>query len=242
MNVMKLLAIPLLLCLSCIVQAQNVQKDYAADQVMSWNSKAGANTSNIVMGFDERTGKLKGDVYLEEEWQLGDLKLKNGMLLEDLWMRYDLMSNYLEIRTEKAVKVLNEDKVASFTLMNEMGSVHTFTNADQYVQDDVELLGVFEVLADGQYKLFARPELKIKEPNYVPAFDVGTMDTKILKDKTYYLAKGNEVLEVKGNQKKLMEFFNEKPEELQEFMKRNRLSFKDPIEASQIVSHYNSWL
>lgn len=220
-------------------QAQNLQKDYVADQVMNWNSKAGANVTNLVTGFDDRKGALKGDYYLEESWLMGHVMLNTGFEIKDIPIRYDLYNHYLEIKFDKSIKVLNESRIESFRTFERSGSEKKYINASTFKLEDVPLLGFYEVLAEGECNLLKKTKIKIKEPDYVPAFDMGSMDTEIIKKTDYFLAFDETVYPIANGNNKNLAHFKEHKAVLKDYIKSNKLRFKRPDDAIKIVDFYN---
>ena len=88
-------------------------------------------------------------------------------------------------------------------------------------------------------KLLEYTKINIQKPDYVEAFNTGSKDTKITKDKQLYITQGKEVLRLNTNKKEILELMSDKKTEVEAFIKQNNLSVKDRVDLSQIFKFYN---
>lgn len=101
----------------------------------------------------------KGHYFLNDEWLVGNILLKNNQSIKNRFIKYDIENKHLEIKVDNEVKVLEIDRVKDFE-MYDNGFIKKFTNSYSYkLADNSRLIGVFEVLAEGKIKLFVKQKL-----------------------------------------------------------------------------------
>lgn len=185
--------------------------------------------------------ETKGTVYLHEEWQNGSVYLNNVQLIEDYPLKYDLERNQMEIKLDRAIKVLPLEKIEKFIWENlGTGKEHVFINADKYVEENVPAFGIFEVIIDGNMKLLAKPELDLIKPSYNVQLDVGDKDRKYVKSAAYYLAKNERLFRVENKNKHNFNLFGEHSNDIKKFVADHKLKFKREEDLTKIVEYYNS--
>lgn len=196
------------------------------------------NPANIVYGFAAPPGRVVGDVYIDTEWHLGNILLESGTLLENYRVRYDLMSQTLEIQTTSAVRLLDFKLIKTLVWRDDI-TTRYFISGSAFSLDGSNVVGLIEVLSDGKKPLFRHTKMYMRQPDYVPAFDVGSRDAKIYKKSKLYVADGNELQEVKGK-KDIIQVLGDKKSEMETFIETNDLRTKTDFEVARIFDYYNS--
>ncbi len=202
------------------------------------SSNAVSSSGNVVYGVAAPAGRVIGDVYIDPDWHIGTIMLESGVLLEHYKIRYDLESQTLEIQTSLALKLLDSKMLKTVVWKDE---THTryFVNASAFKLDETPLVGVLEVLSDGQKPLLRRATMHVKKPNYNQALDVGTRDAKIYKKTALYCLDGDKLKVVKGK-KDILLALNDKQTEIESFISTNKLGTKTDFDVTRIFDYYNS--
>ena len=193
---------------------------------------------NIVYGLPAPPGEVLGDVYIDPNWQMGNVMLTSGVVLERYNLRYDLKSQMLEIQTSIAVKVLDYKQI-KMVVMQYPGKARFFVNAGDFRLEGVPLVGILEVMSDGQRPLLRRTTMHIKQPNYNAALDVGSRDATIYKKTDLFSAVGENLTEVKGK-KGVLSALSDKEAEVESYIKQNSLGTKKDEDIARIFEYYNS--
>jgi hypothetical protein len=234
------------------VSAQNTMMQNTKDAINQDGIKIGSNTSTMLYGFDTRTTEIQGSYYLDTDWNVatvrfypktiatpkGTVKLDS---LTDIQIRIILQGNDVEFNTPDGIKVISGTLVKGFSWQakNQMASknyVSTLEFVDNY---DKTKPSFFEILADGKTKLLEYTKITIQKPDYNEAFNVGSKDTKIIKEKQLFINKGKEVLRFSTNKKDLLELMADKKTEIEKYVKDNNLSIKDRSDLLKIFAYYN---
>lgn len=200
------------------------------------------NTGEVLYGIAQPEGKVIGDTYLNINWLRTTLLLyEKGTLLEGYPVRYDIALDELEIKGKNGVKVLRGDKVKSFVMIDSL--IHGpqfFINAKEYKNDDgVRLKGFFRVLSDGSKPLFKKTNIKVREADYNVSFDVGSRDSKLLREYEYYTTDGDRLIKLPNSKKKLLIVFGDRAGEIEKFMKINDLNPNQESHLKAMFEHYN---
>jgi hypothetical protein len=196
------------------------------------------NVGNVVYGLAAPPGRVVGDVYLDPEWNIGNVLLESGVLLERYNVRYDLKAQTLEIQTAMIIRLL-DFKLLRTVAWRDATTTRLFVNASTYKLDGVPLVGILEVLSDGNKPLLRRVTMHVKQPDYVPALDVGSRDATIYKKSAVFYNNGGELVEVKGK-KGILAALSDKGTEVEEFIKKNKLGTRSDFEIARIFDYYNS--
>jgi hypothetical protein len=196
------------------------------------------NLGNVVYGLPAPPGVVVGDVYLDPVWNLGNVLLESGALLERYNVRYDLKAQTLEIQTSMVVKLLDYKLLRTVVWRDNTGT-RLFVNASAYKLEGSPLVGILEVLSDGNKPLLRRTTMHVKQPDYVPALDVGSRDATIYKKSAVYYNNGGELIEVKGK-KGILSALSDKGTEVEEYIKTNKLGTRSDFEIARIFDYYNS--
>lgn len=248
---MKKLAFFLVTAFCVEVSAQNPMMQNTKDALNVDGIKIGSNTSTMLYGFDTRTSEVLGSYYLDIDWSIATVKFypktistPKGIVkldsLEDVQIRVILIGNDVEFNTPDGIKVISGTLIKSFSMVkpNQLSKkyISTLEFVDNY---DKTKPSFFEVLVDGKTKLLEYVKITIQKPDYVEAFNVGSKDTKIVKEKQLFINKGKEVLRFSANKKDLFELMSDKKAEIETYIKQNNFSIKDRSDLLKIFQYYN---
>lgn len=249
---MKKLIYVFLGIISVEVSAQSTMMQNTKDALNQDGIKIGQHTSTMLYGFDTRTTEVIGTYYLDTEWNIatvrfypktistpkGTVKLDS---LTDIQIRVILQGNDVEFNTPDGIKVISGTLVKSFTLQtaNQLAPKNYVSTLEFVDNFDKVKPSFFELLVDGKTKLLEYTKITTQKPDYVEAFNVGSKDLKIVKEKQLFINKGKEVLRFSTNKKDLFEVMADKKPEIEKYMKDNNLSLKDRVDLLKIFNYYN---
>jgi len=233
------LAVPAF-CQPITAVPNNVRARTTMQSMLSGNELG---SKQVIYGFPAPPGKVIGDSYLSKNWQTSSILLyEDDKLLEGYPVRYDIQLDELEIKGQGGVKVLEGNKIKSFSLVDSLSKkAKYYVNAKEYkMEDGTPFLGFFEVMVDGKLPLLRMTNVDVKRANYSVHFDVGSRDDVILKSTKLYTSSNNVVTEVPSSQKKLLAMFGDKEPKISKFIKVNTLNVADPYHLTRIFELYNS--
>ncbi|HWA35515.1 MAG TPA: hypothetical protein VG737_15345 [Cyclobacteriaceae bacterium] len=183
---------------------------------------------------------IEGDPYLNPQWKRAAVKIYD---IEDeisnYKVQYNLFFDELAFQLPTGVKAIDGSRVERFVFNGD--TTATFVNAKQFTLDGTQLRGFFQVLVDGPSPLLKKYYVIVKDPDYNPALNSGSRNTRITKHSDLYYAKEGAVYEVKGK-KKLLASFGTHTSEMEKFMKEHTLYPNDEKSLITIFTKYNSLL
>ncbi|MFN3490121.1 MAG: hypothetical protein ACK4YV_13360 [Emticicia sp.] len=248
---MKKLAIIIFSLIETMVFAQNGMMQNTKDALNLGGLRVGQHTSTMLYGFDTRTTEVLGTYYLDQDWTLatvrfyprtistpkGTIKLDS---LTDIQIKVILYGNEVEFNTPEGIKIISGTLIKSFTLQKQNQLPKTYISTLEFVDNyDKIKPSFFEILVDGKIKLLEYTKINIQKPDYVEAFNTGSKDIKITKDKQLFITQGNEVLKFKPNKKIVLTLMADKRTEVEAFIKQNNIFIKDRADLLKIFNFYN---
>jgi hypothetical protein len=199
------------------------------------------NPGEVLMEFDHRSPSVKGDYYILEQWENGDIVLSSGVIITDQLMNYDLEFDLLEVRLKDQIKVVPLNKIDYFTFNLPTDQKRLFKPCQVYFyQDNVPLAGACEVIDSSYYGLIIKYISDVKEATYVPALDMGEKDHEIIIRKKYYLTIGDLAVEIPKKRREFLDIFRPHSSLLESYMKENKLKYKKENDLQRILSYFNT--
>lgn len=183
----------------------------------------------------------EGSHYLYESWNLGSVALKNGSSIKNTPLKYDLYQNYLELSTERGVKVIYSENISFFEWLNTLAQKEIYYNVNEFQLEDDELAGFFEIIMDGALILSSYKDVQYAAPHYNQALDAGNEHGRfILKEEFYYIDQENNAIELPKKKKKFYLIFQDNAQQIEEFIKSTRFSIKHREDLRKIFIYNNT--
>ncbi len=180
-----------------------------------------------------------GQVWPFEMWHEGKIILESGDTLKGQ-VKYDLQQDLVQflIREDKA-EVYTARKVLHFEIFDE--TAHRYR--DFYTLPFNATVGYktpvfFELLVQGKMTLLSREALEYK--TYSSAFYMGSYTRQVLVNYYFFLQEDGEVVAFKGNKNDLLNLMGKKSNDVEKYIKVNRLKFDEKYDLAKIVAYYNS--
>jgi len=186
-----------------------------------------------------KKGETKGTFYYNENWLTGSLKLTTDETIADVPMKLNLLDKTIEIQTKDEIKVVNLYRVKNFTLSDGTNNQY-FENSLGYINVNSEVNGVFEILVNGDTKLFLNPKVVLLPANYNEAVNAGSNNDKYTRSDKFYIYKNNELKVINNSKSSVLKNLEDKAEQIKTYSKENNLKFKEKEDLIKIVEYYNS--
>ena len=206
-------------------------------------SGTGLSKSDLMYGIPLPPGSVVGDTYLDKKWNLSEIILyENDRVIEGYPIKYDIKGEMIEISARNGIKVIEARKIHTFAWIDSLiQTKHFFVNAKEYRLDGSPLTGFLEVVSDGQVPLFKRTVIYERAPDYVPALDMGTRDTRILKKEVFYMRKGKDLKKI-GSRRSLLSELGTHADDVEQYIKVNNLDLDKENHLIRVFDYYNSKL
>jgi hypothetical protein len=219
--------------ISCSVAAQKADKT-AFDQVNVNSLGSGA---RMFQSFDNRFKGVQGFPTLFEEYVRGTIVFSEGQVIRHDKMNYDAYNSDLLVIKDGKEMVVAARMVKHFILMmpDEEDSL-IFT---RLITDDNKL-GFYEVLANHKNATLYKKHFKILQgPTYTGAYSTGQNHSELVDAKKFMMwCSGKQLAELK-TKKQLFEYLPEYKSQLQEFVKAEKIDFKNEADLIKLFGKVN---
>ncbi len=184
---------------------------------------------------------VEGSTLYSDDWYLGDVTFTTGRVYKEFFIRYDIAAGIIETKKDSRVVSFKAEDVQKFTWFNDFSkSKNQFVNCKNFNTSDVPLVGFFEVIISDKVSLLSHPVIKVKDPDYVEGLDVGNKNFRVEKNEIYYLAFDDGLYEIKKNNGKNLKYLETKYPDIKDYIKKNKLSFKDKSDLASITKYLNT--
>ena len=96
----------------------------------------------------------------------------------------------------------------------------------------------FELLEEGKMTLLSRESVEYR--TYSSPYYMGSYSRLVLVYKYYFLDERGNISEFTGNKNDLLNLMNKKSDEVEKYIKANKLRYDDKYDFARIVAYYNS--
>ena len=224
---------------ACIAQTtNNVRAQYALTRL---SDSGGLSPNETVIGISRKPGNIIGNVYYDSSFRACAINLyKNDLTVKNIFVRYNLENQELELKHPLGLRILSSMEVKSFGWKNETGDQLYFINAKDFQFNKSSLVGFLEILHEGDVTLVRQNEVSLKKNQYIPALNAGNENIEIIRKQRFLFILNNELREVSSNKKKFAESFPDYEDELLQFMKENNINLKKESSLKLVFNYINS--
>lgn len=172
-------------------------------------------------------------MYLEPGWTHGQVILTNQKILEDIPLRYDIYHQQVQfIRDGDTLAFAKPEEVASI-IMDGRKLVYIELSDEGKVSK-----GYFEVLSYGDTRLLLRRIVKYHEQRDPQS---NLKEDVFVRENLYYIQKPGEMpIPVEFNRTSVLNAFNDKELQVQEYIETNKLKMKTLEEMKKVLAYYNT--
>ncbi|QEC77031.1 hypothetical protein [Mucilaginibacter ginsenosidivorax] len=186
---------------------------------------------------------VEGSPYLTATWLPGIVSLANGKTVAAK-LKYDLVKDELLFQSPRdsmALAFVTPVKSFRFDIVGTIDESSLapliFSNGYPAIDEQTEA-SFYQVVADGKAKLLKRYK-KVIHSNQ--AFNSATTTkTFALRDAVYYLLADNKIIRVKPTPKTIAAALADKTDQVQTFIKTNKIDFKSDRDLAKLFTYYNS--
>jgi hypothetical protein len=176
-----------------------------------------------------------------ELWHEGKIVLSEGDTLKG-FVKYDLQQDLVQYSLDdKRVEAFTAKRILFFQIFDT--SVHKyrqfyslpFTNSSGYSAPIF-----FELMQEGKMTLLAREALEMR--SYSSPYYIGTYSRMVLVNKFFFLDEKGNITPFTGSKRDLIDTMGKRGDEVEKFIKANRLDYENKYDFARIVEYYNSLL
>lgn len=172
-------------------------------------------------------------------WHEGKIVLVEGDTLRGL-IKYDLQQDLVQYNlSDKRTEAFSARKVLFFEIFDTSVRKYRqffalpFTTGTSY-----RAPVFFELLEEGKMTLLSRESLEYR--TYNSPYYMGSYSRQVLVNKYFFLDENGDIIEFTGNKSDLLDLMGKKSDEVEKYIKANRLKYDDKYDFARIVAYYNS--
>ncbi|MBN1187483.1 MAG: hypothetical protein JXB49_34725 [Bacteroidales bacterium] len=183
---------------------------------------------------------VKGSAFLYNDWQKGDLILKNGDVLTNINLKFDLYANNLIVYHDLLhyQVLLDEGNVKGFTLRSASGEKYFIARENKGIKTKYETTDdiIMQVLAEGEvslYKLEYRKMQKQSKSNEKTT-------AEFLNRKEYHFFIKGQDYNVKWKKKLLLGYYSDYKSDINFYVRHHHLRLRKENDLVELVQYLNS--
>lgn len=174
-----------------------------------------------------------------EYWHEGKIVLVDGDTLRGL-IKYDFQQDLVQFNDQKnIIEAFTPRKALFFEIFDNTVSNYRIFFALPYAASGNYLTPVFfELLEEGKMTLLSREALEYR--TFSSAFYYGSYTRLVLVYKFFIMDEKGNINEFKGKKNDLLNLMGRKADDVEKYMKVNRLKIEDRVDFTKAVAYYNS--
>ena len=174
-----------------------------------------------------------------ELWHEGKIVLLEGDTLRGL-VKYDLQQDLLQLNSSnRKVEAYSARKVLFFEIFDKTVNRYRQFYALPYTNPSGYKAPVFfELLEEGKMTLLVRESLEYR--TYSSPYYAGSYSRLVMVYKYFFLEEDGAIESFTGTKNDLLDLMGKRADEVEKFIKSNRLKYDDKYDLAKIVAYYNS--
>jgi len=177
-----------------------------------------------------------GTPFMNNTFEKGKIYTADGTTIDGAMMRYNVYNDKMEVEVKDLLYELSQEMVSGVKIGD-----RTF-NSVQFRLAKKEARGYLEMIRDGEWKLYCRHEKKFKEAQPQKAMEdrPSPAEFKDLPGSYLIMRPGDKkALHVK-NKKDLLNIFPVHKNEIQSYIKKNKLKHNEEEDLCALLTYYES--
>jgi predicted glycosyltransferase involved in capsule biosynthesis len=183
---------------------------------------------------------VRGQEFPFELWHEGRIVLLEGDTLHGN-VKYDMQNDIVMFSVSEKIQTFSARKIAFFEIFD--GTIKQYR---QFYALPFSSVGsyrtavFFELLAEGKLTLLCRESIEYRTNNSY-FYYYSTYTRRVLVNKFYFLRENGEIEEWKGSKADLLQLMGRAADEVEAYMKQNKLKADDKQDLAKTVKYYNSF-
>ena len=185
----------------------------------------------------DRYVNVKGDPFITEEFQVGEVIHLDSTITRDVPMRLNHHTDEIEFKMDGKILVFAMPRKINYVTFG-----HRSFSFFDFVQQKKTSAGYFEVLAWGDCKLLLRRNTIIKREELPPSdLSGGNFKDYFRTIEEYYLKKGGKsATQIQRSKKSILKTLGDHQDELENFIEENKLKLKSEEDMIDLIYFYNT--
>lgn len=185
----------------------------------------------------ERTySDVSGTIFLFDDWIKGTVEQGSKTSYKDVDLKYNTYSDELFFKNPKDGAMLSFVSPATAFSLNVNGKIDIYRNGFPEI-DNFNTKSYYQVIFDGGIKLLFK---SYKTLIQVKPYNSTTTEKKFIDNSVYYILNGNVMTKFKPSRKDFLEIFSSKSNEIDAFIKKEKIDFKQHQDLTKVFVYYNT--
>jgi hypothetical protein len=172
-------------------------------------------------------------------WHEGKIVLVEGDTLRGL-IKYDLQQDLIQYNfNDKRTEAFSARKVLFFEIFDtSVRKYRQFFALPYSTANGYRAPVFFELLEEGKLTLLSRESLEFR--TYNSPYYVGSYSRQVLVYKYFFMDENGNIAEFTGSKSDLLDLMGRKSDDVEKYMKANKLRYDDKYDFARIIAYYNS--
>jgi len=182
---------------------------------------------------------LQAQEFAFEMWHDGKVVLENGDTLTGN-VKYDMQTDLVQVQVGDLLETYSARKLLFLEIFDKTVKRYRRMYSLPYnTSGNYKAPVIFELLEEGKITLLCREALEYR--TYSSAFYYYSNYTRLIIVYRYFLLKEDgSIVEFVGKRGDWLDLMKDRKEEVQKFVRSNRLDFDEKYDLSRIIAYYNS--
>ncbi len=224
---------PHLLC------AQSLEGSDANENLIKIGSIAG--DAGVIREFNNRYEGVKGSPYYHDEWLNGEIELKNGKLINDVKLKFNLVENELIIRAGRQTGIINRELVRRFSVNVPDTGNEVFGKYPSYEKNGADQY--YRILYEGKAVLLEYIKIVYEKANFEGGYALNKTHDEFKHYPSFFYISNTSGTPAKtrsGN-KAFVKIFPDHETELLQLIKKNQLDLRKTEDMIQVFRYYDQF-
>lgn len=196
-----------------------------------------------VATYDLRPRTMEGSLYLFDDPRPAAVKFRNGKAMNGKTVKYNLENDGLEVFVDENIYFIPGSMISEFALADPTAGPEGYRRFIRSRElpggESLKNTGFLAYDVEGPVSLLTGYEVEILKPNYVPALDAGSLNSKAYKKERYFLFDGERLQAVPKKKKEIKAFFSARCPQAMAALEEAGVRFKDKEDLIRAVIRCN---
>lgn len=225
-----------------MVFGQNSMTNTTRDALNNLSGSQKINPNSVLYGIPTPPSEIVGDFFYDSTFVPTKVVLVGDKTVYETFARLDMKNKVLEIREVGGNKWIENNKISFFTLKTNYSiEPILFFNVKNFITEDEDKTGFFEVLQDGKGLLLQHTKINVRKPTYNPALGTGDLNSKVMRENEYFYAIEGKAMKISNSKKSMIAIFGDKKDDVTKFISKNELDLKTRNGLSKLFNYYESF-
>lgn len=185
------------------------------------------------------SGWVNAQQWPSELWHEGKIVLVEGDTLKGM-VKYDLQQDLIQYNlNDTRTEAFSARKVLFFEIFDtSVRRYRQFFALPYTTANSYRAPVFFELLEEGKLTLLSREAIEYR--TYSSSFYVSSYSRQVLVYKYFFLDENGNITEFTGNKSDLLSLMGKKSDDVEKYIRTNRLKYDDKYDFARIVAYYNS--